>query len=47
MPTKNKFFILLFCLFLFEGTLSFLKDKKSKRSHKTAGIKVLLTSFAR
>jgi hypothetical protein len=32
---------------LFEGTLtSFLKDKKSKRSHKTVGIKVFLTIFA-
>jgi hypothetical protein len=31
---------LIFCLFLFEGTFtSFFKDKKSKRSHKTVGIK--------
>ncbi len=41
-PTKNKFF----CLLLFEGTFTyFFKDKKSKRSHKTVGIKVLLTIF--
>ncbi len=34
---KKKFFSLL----LFEGTVtSFFKDKKSKRSHKTVGIKV-------
>jgi hypothetical protein len=33
-----------FCLLLFEGTLtSFFKDKKSKGSHKTVGIKVFLT----
>jgi hypothetical protein len=33
----------LFCLLLFEGTFtSFLIDKKSKRSHKTVGIKVFL-----
>jgi hypothetical protein len=31
----------LFCLLLFEGTFtSFVKDKKSNRSHKTVGIKV-------
>jgi hypothetical protein len=31
----------------FEGTFtSFLKDKKSKRSHKTVEIKVFLTIFA-
>jgi hypothetical protein len=41
---KKKFF----CLFLSEGTLTlFSKDKKSKRSHKTVGIKVFLTFFAR
>jgi hypothetical protein len=35
---KNKKF---FCLLLFEGTFtSFFKDKKSKRSNKTVGIKV-------
>jgi hypothetical protein len=40
---KKKFF----CLLLFEGTFtSFLKDKKSKRSHKTEGIKVFLTILA-
>jgi hypothetical protein len=40
---KKKFF----CLLLFEGTFtSFFKDKKSKRSHKTVGIKVFLTIFA-
>jgi hypothetical protein len=44
---KKLFFSKFFCLFLFEGTCtSFFKDKKSKRSHKTVGIKVLLTSFA-
>jgi hypothetical protein len=38
---KNYFFIYK------EGTsTSFFKDEKSKRSHKTAGIKVFLTSFA-
>jgi hypothetical protein len=32
--------IKVFCLLLFEGTFtSFFKDKKSKRSHKTVGIK--------
>ncbi len=32
---------MFFCLFPFEGTFtSFFKDKKCKRSHKTAGIKV-------
>jgi hypothetical protein len=32
---------------LFEGTfLSFFKDKKSKRSHKTVRIKGFLTIFA-
>jgi hypothetical protein len=36
-----------FCLLLFEGTFtSFFKDKKSKRSHETLGIKVFLTIFA-
>ncbi len=35
-----------FCLLLFEGTFtSFFKDKKSKRSHKTVGIKVFLNIF--
>ena len=34
-----------FCILLFEGT-SFFKDNKSKRSHKTVGIKGFLTSFA-
>jgi hypothetical protein len=36
-----------FCLLLFEGAFtSFFKDKKSKRSNKTVGIKVFLTIFA-
>jgi hypothetical protein len=36
-----------FCLLLFEGTFtSFFKDKKSKRSYKTVGIKAFLTIFA-
>jgi hypothetical protein len=40
---KTKFLIQFFCLLLFEGTFtSFFKDKKSKRSHKTLGIKVFL-----
>jgi hypothetical protein len=35
------------CLLRFEGTFSsFFKDKKSKRNHKTVGIKVFLTNFA-
>jgi hypothetical protein len=34
-------------LLLFEGTFTlFFKDKKSKRSHKTAEIRVFLTIFA-
>jgi hypothetical protein len=38
---KNKFFKKVFLHILFEGTFtSFLKDKKSKRSHKTVRIKV-------
>jgi hypothetical protein len=38
---------MFFCLLLFEGTItSFFKDKKSKRSHKTVGVKVFLTIFA-
>jgi hypothetical protein len=33
----------VFCLLFFEGTItSFFKDEKSKRSHKTVGIKVFL-----
>jgi hypothetical protein len=40
---KKKFF----CLLLFGGTLtSFFKDKKSKGSHKTVGMKVFLIIFA-
>jgi hypothetical protein len=36
---KKKFF----CLLLFEGTFtSFFKDKKSKRSHKTIGLRFFL-----
>jgi hypothetical protein len=36
-----------FCLLLFAGTFtSFFKDKKSKRNHKTVGIKVFLSIFA-
>ncbi len=38
---------IIFCILFFEGTLtSFFKDKKSKRSHKTLGIKAFLTLFA-
>jgi hypothetical protein len=48
MPTKNKKKKKFSCLLLFEGTFtSFLKDKKSKRSHKTVEIKVFLTIFAK
>jgi hypothetical protein len=44
---KKRTFLEFFRLLLFEGTFtSFFKDKKSKRSHKTVGIKVLLTLFA-
>jgi hypothetical protein len=44
---KKQIFHKIFCLLFFEGTLtSFFKDEKSKRSHKTVGIKVLLTIFA-
>jgi hypothetical protein len=40
---KKKFF----CILLLEDTFtSFFKGKKSKRSHKTAEIKVFLTIFA-
>jgi hypothetical protein len=40
-------FLNFFCLLLFEGTFtSFFKDKKSKRSNKSVGIKVCLTIFA-
>jgi hypothetical protein len=46
-PTKNNFFTKVFLLLLFEGTFtSFYKEKNSKRSHKTAGVKVFLTIFA-
>ena len=48
LQDANKKLIKFFCLFLFEGTFtSFFKDKKSKRSNKTVGIKVFLTIFAR
>jgi hypothetical protein len=37
----------VFSLLLYEGKFSsFFKNKKSKRSHKTVGIKVFLTIFA-
>jgi hypothetical protein len=51
LQEANKKLIFLtkfFCLLLFEGTgtfTSFIKNKKSKRSNKTVGIKVLLTIF--
>jgi hypothetical protein len=39
---KKKFF----CQLLFENTFTFFfKDKKSKRSHKTVGIKVFHTTL--
>ncbi len=41
------FFLQLLCLFFFEGTFSsFVKDKKSLRSHKPAEIEVFLYFFA-
>ncbi len=41
-PTKNLFQKKCFCLLLYEGTFtSFFKDKKTKRSYKTVGIKVV------
>jgi len=45
MTNKNYFLVQSFsCLLLFEATFtSFFKDKKSKRSHKTVGIKAFLT----
>ena len=44
---KKLIFYKTFCLLPFEGTFtSFFKDEKSKRSHKTVGIKVFLTIFA-
>ncbi len=44
---KNLFFPKFFCLLLFEDTFtSFFRDKKSKKSQKTVGIKVFLTIFA-
>jgi hypothetical protein len=49
LQEANKKLILkkFFCLLLFQGTFkSFFKDKKSKRSHKTVGIKIFLTIFA-
>jgi hypothetical protein len=49
LQDDNKKLILkkFFCLLPFEGTFaSFFKDKKSKRFHKTVGIKVFLTIFA-
>jgi hypothetical protein len=43
----GSFFKKIFCLLLFANTFtSFFKDKKSKRSHKTVGIKVFLSIFA-
>jgi hypothetical protein len=44
---KTHFFKKFSCLLLYEGIFtSFFKDKKSKRSPKTVGIKVSLTVFA-
>jgi hypothetical protein len=43
---KTKLKKKIFCLLLFEDYIIFFKDKKSKRSHKTVGIKVFLTIFA-
>jgi hypothetical protein len=45
--SKKLIFKKMICLLLFEGTFtSFFKDKKSKRSKKTVGIKVFLYIFA-
>ncbi len=45
--TKLIFVKIIFCFLVFESTFtSFFKDKKSKRSHKTVGVKVFLTIFA-
>jgi hypothetical protein len=42
-----QFFSKFFCLLLFEATFpSFVKDKKSDRSHKAVGIKGFLSIFA-
>ena len=44
---KKQFFFSVFLLLLFKGTFtSFFKDKRSKRSHKTVGINVILNIFA-
>ncbi len=44
---KTNFLNKVFLFIIFEGTFtSFFKDKKSKRSHKTVGIKVFPTIFA-
>ena len=46
LQEAKKLIIKKFCLLLFEGTFtSFFKDKKSKRSHKTVGIKFFLLLF--
>ncbi len=48
-PTRRRQKILkkFLCILIFECTFtSFVKDKKSKRSHKTVEIKVFLTIFA-
>jgi hypothetical protein len=48
-PDPSLFIIDLFLSFsanyFFKALLSFFKDKKSKRSHKTIEIKVFLTIF--
>jgi hypothetical protein len=39
---NKKLILKNFCFLVFDGTLtSFFRDKKSKKSHKTVGIKVL------
>jgi hypothetical protein len=45
--SKKLFFSnMFFCLLLFKSTItSFFKDKKLKRNHKAAEIKVFLTIF--
>jgi hypothetical protein len=45
-PSKNKFVLKSFSAYYFFQGTPFFKDKKSKRSHKTVGIMILLTIFA-
>ena len=42
---NKKFSPNFFCLLLFEGTFTFFKDKKSKRSHKAVVIMIFSYYF--